>query len=69
MKYFEILKEFIEYEIFVAQELCHTHEEKLNCRALAFGALLFHSRIEEVPFEEIDKYWDSVRDKFFEKKA
>lgn len=64
---FEDVKEFVSGELETAELFANTREEVMNCRAIAFGAVMFAQRIELVSYEEIKEYWDNwAREKFEE---
>ncbi len=63
---FEDVKEFVDGYIESADLFANTREEVINCRAIAFGAIMFAQRIEVVPFKEIREYWDWAWEKFEE---
>lgn len=56
---FEDVKEFVGGYIESADLFANTREEVMNCRAIAFGAIMFAQRIELVSYEEIKEYWDN----------
>lgn len=55
----EDVKKFVEEYLESAEMFANTREEVMNCRAIAFGAIMFAQRIELVPYEEIKEYWDN----------
>lgn len=55
---FEDVKEFVGNYIESANLFANTREEVMNCRAIAFGAIMFAQKIELVPYEKIKEYWD-----------
>ena len=62
---FEDVKEFVGEYLESAEMWANTREEVMNCRAIAFGAVMFAQRIEMVSYEEIKEYWDDwAREKF-----
>ena len=64
---FEDVKKFVGEYIESADLFANTREEVMNCRAIAFGAIMFAQRIELVSYEEIKEYWDDwAREKFGE---
>lgn len=64
---FEDVKEFVGGYIESADLFANTREEVMNCRAIAFGAVMFAQRIELVSYEELKEYWDDwAREKFEE---
>lgn len=69
MKYFDFedVKEFVEEHLEDAEMWANTRQEVMNCRAIAFGVIMFAQRIELVPYEEIEEYWNNwAREKFEE---
>ena len=61
------VKKFVEEYLESAEMFANTREEVMNCRAIAFGAVMFAQRIELVSYEEIKEYWDDwAREKFEE---
>lgn len=64
---FEDVKEFVGEYLESAEMWANTRQEVMNCRAIAFGAIMFAQRIELVSYEEIKEYWDNwAREKFEE---
>ena len=64
---FENVKEFVGEYLESADLWANTRQEVMNCRAIAFGAILFAQRIELVSYEELKEYWDDwAREKFEE---
>lgn len=64
---FEDVKEFVGEYLESADLWANTRQEVMNCRAIAFGAILFAQRIELVSYEELKEYWDDwAREKFEE---
>lgn len=64
---FEDVKEFVGEYLESAEMWANTREEVMNCRAIAFGAVMFAQRIELVSYEELKEYWDDwAREKFEE---
>lgn len=64
---FEDVKEFVGEYLENAEMWANTREEVMNCRAIAFGAVMFAQRIELVSYEELKEYWDDwAREKFEE---
>ncbi len=64
---FEDVKEFVGEYLESADLWANTRQEVMNCRAIAFGAILFAQRIELASYEEIKEYWDDwAREKFEE---
>ena len=63
----EDVKKFVEEYLESAEMFANTREEVMNCRAIAFGAIMFAQRIELVSYKEIKEYWDDwAREKFEE---
>lgn len=56
---FEDVKEFVGEYLESAELWANTRQEVINCRAIAFGAIMFAQRIELVPYEDIKEYWDN----------
>lgn len=56
---FEDVKEFVEERLEYAEMWTNTRQEVMNCRAIAFGVIMFAQRIELVPYEELREYWDN----------
>lgn len=71
MKYFDFedVKEFVEEHLENADMWASTRQEVMNSRAIAFGAILFAQRIELVPYEVIEEYWDHYAWEKFEEIA
>lgn len=64
---FEDVKEFVGGYIESADLWANTRQEVMNCRAIAFGAILFAQKIELVSYKELKEYWDDwAREKFEE---
>ncbi len=64
---FEDVKEFVGEYLESAEMWANTRQEVMNCRAIAFGAILFAQKIELVSSEELKEYWDDwAREKFEE---
>lgn len=64
---FEDVKEFVDDYLESAEMFANTRAEVMNCRAIAFGAVMFAQRIELVSYEKIKEYWDDwAREKFEE---
>ena len=63
---FEDVKEFVGGCLENAEMFANTREEVMNCRAIAFGAIMFAQRIELVSYEEINEYWDNYAWEKFE---
>ena len=66
---FEDVKEFVGGYIESADLFANTRQEVMNCRAIAFGAIMFAQRIELVSYEEIKEYWDNYAWEKFEEIA
>lgn len=71
MKYFDFedVKELVGEYLESAEMWANTREEVMNCRAIAFGAIMFAQRIELVPYEELKEYWDDWAREEFERIA
>ena len=64
---FEDVKEFVGEYLESADLWANTRQEVMNCRAIAFGAILFAQRIELASYKEIKEYLDDwAREKFEE---
>ena len=64
---FEDVKKFVDDRLEDAEMWANTRQEVMNCRAIAFGAILFAQKIELVSYEELKEYWDDwAREKFEE---
>lgn len=64
---FEDVKKFVDDRLEDAEMWANTRQEVMNCRAIAFGVIMFAQRIELVPYEKIKEYWDDwAREKFEE---
>lgn len=63
MTNFEKLKNFVE-DYASRCEYVNTHAEVHNLRAIAFGAVMFFQKLDEVPYEELEKFWNEAYDKF-----
>ena len=64
---FEDVKEFVGEYLESAEMWANTRQEVMNCRAIAFGVIMFAQRIELVSYEELKEYWDDwAREKFEE---
>ena len=66
---FEDVKKFVDDRLEAAEMWANTRQEVMNCRAIAFGVIMFAQRIELVPYEEIKEYWDDYAWKKFEEIA
>ncbi len=62
----EIVKEYVEQRLKNAENFANTREEVMNCRAMAFGAVMFARRIGAITHEEVYKYWDNYAYQKFE---
>lgn len=64
---FEDVKEFVSGELETAELFANTREEVMNCRAIAFGAILFAKRNGICTHEKIVDFWDEwIWEKFEE---
>lgn len=61
---FDDVKEFVEEHLENAEMWANTRQEVMNCRAIAFGVIMFAQRIEIATYEEIKEYWDWAWQKF-----
>ena len=66
---FEDVKKFVDDRLEDAEMWANTRQEVMNCRAIAFGVIMFAQRIELVPYEEIKEYWDDYALEKFEEIA
>lgn len=57
------VKEFVEKKLADAKE-CYSADMVMNCRAQAFGVIMFAQKF--IPFEELERYWEGnrIREKF-----
>ncbi len=62
----EIVKEYVEQRLVNAEIFANTREEVLNCRAMAYGAVMFAQRIGAITYEEVKNYWDNYAWQKFE---
>ena len=62
----EIVKEYVEQRLVNAEIFANTREEVMNCRAMAYGAVMFAQRIGAITYEEVKDYWDSYAWQKFE---
>jgi len=62
----EIVKEYVEQRLENAEIFANTREEVMNCRAMAFGAVMFAQRVEAITYEEVQKYWNDYAWQKFE---
>lgn len=65
----ENVKEFVEVELNNAEIFANTRQEVMNCKAIAFGAILFAQRNDICSYGEVDKYWNNYAWEEFEKIA
>ena len=56
---FEDVKKFVDDRLEDAEMWANTRQEVMNCRAIAFGAIMFAQRLDLVPYEKIKEYWDN----------
>ena len=66
---FEDVKEFVSGELETAELFANTREEVMNCRAIAFGAILFAKRNDICTHEEVVDFWDEWAWEKFEEVA
>lgn len=62
----EIVKEYVEQRLVNAEIFANTREEVMNCRAMAYGAVMFAQRIGAITYEEVQKYWNNYAWQKFE---
>lgn len=62
----EIIKEYVEQRLVNAEIFANTREEVMNCRAMAYGAVMFAQRIGAITYEEVQKYWNDYAWQKFE---
>lgn len=62
----EIVKEYVEQRLVNAEIFANTREEVMNCRAMAYGAIMFAQRIGAITYEEVKNYWDNYAWQKFE---
>ncbi len=63
----ENVKEFVEEYLKSAEMFANTREEVMNCRAIAFGGVMFAYNVGIISYNEVKKYWDDwAREKFGE---
>ena len=67
--YMGVLKDFVEKEIKSAEILAITRREVLNCRGIAYGAVMFAQEAKLIPYEDIKAYWDDYAWNKFEEIA
>lgn len=65
----ENVKEFVEEELNSAEIFANTRQEVMNCKAIAFGAILFAQRNDICSYGEVDEYWNNYAWEEFEKIA
>ena len=63
---FEIIKEYVGERLEVAEIFANTREEVMNCRAMAFGAIMFCQREGLCSYEDVKEYWDNYAWQKFE---
>ena len=63
---FEDVKEFVGEYLESADLWANTRQEVMNCRAIAFGVIMFAQRIEIATYEELKEYWDWAWGRFEE---
>lgn len=66
---FEDVKKFVDDRLEDAEMWANTRQQVMNCRAIAFGVIMFAQRIELVPYKEIKEYWDDYALEKFEEIA
>ena len=66
---FEDVKEFVGGELETADLFANTREEVMNCRAIAFCAILFAKRNVIFTHEEVVDFWDEWAWEKFEEVA
>lgn len=66
---FEDVKEFVGEYIESADLFANTRQEVMNCRAIAFGGVLFAQRNNICSYGEVDDYWNNYAWEEFEKIA
>ena len=62
----EIVKEYVEQRLVNAEIFANTREEVMNCRAMAYGAVMFAQRIGAITYKEVQKYWNDYAWQKFE---
>ena len=62
----EIVKEYVEQRLVNAEIFANTREEVMNCRAMAYGAVMFVQRIGAITYEEVKEYWGNYAWQKFE---
>ena len=65
----EDVKKFVEEELKSAEIFANTRQEVMNCKAVAFGAILFAQRNNILSYGEVDDYWNNYAWEEFEKIA
>ena len=66
---FENVKEFVKGRLETAELFANNRQEVMNCRAIAYGVILFAQRNEIATYEEIKVYWDEYTWNRFEEIA
>lgn len=61
----EKLQEFINFKLKYAEKYGRTISQIENCRAQAYGALMFLQDNKMVTYEETKEMWDKAYDKFY----
>lgn len=61
---FEDVKKIVDDRLEDAEMWANTSQEVMNCRAIAFGVIMFAQRIEIATYEEIEEYWYWAWQKF-----
>lgn len=62
----EIVKEYVEQRLVNAEIFANTRGEVMNCRAMAYGAVMFAQRVGAITYEEVQKYWNDYAWQKFE---
>lgn len=65
----ENVKAFVEEELRSAEIFANTRQEVMNCKAIAFGGVLFAQRNNICSYGEVDNYWNNYAWEEFEKIA
>ena len=55
---FEDVKKFVDDRLEDAEMWANTRQEVMNCRAIAFGGVMFAYKIEIISYDEVKEYWD-----------
>lgn len=63
---FEDVKKFVDDRLEDAEMWANTRQEVMNCRAIAFGVIMFAQRIGAITYEEVQKYWNDYAWQKFE---